>query len=180
MPLPPDIPDLPCLRGEAEARDYLERRRWPRGAVRCPRCSRPPVAFRVQPRPGSAFGARPGLWKCPGCRRQFTVTVGTLLEHTHLPLHTWLVAAFLSFCLPRPCPAPELAGQLGISRKAAYGLARRFAYAAGEAPELSRRPVRFDAVVRRLLDLVPERRHPLALARQESRLARNKRPDVGV
>ena len=175
MPLLPEIPDLPCLRGDAEARAYLERRRWPRGAVRCPHCVRPPVAFPLQPRAGSAAGVRPGLWKCPRCRRQFTVTVGTLLEHTHLPLNVWLSAVYLYFCGPHPCPATELSTRLGISRKAASSLWRRFQYAAGESSVCVRRPASFDTVTRRLLRLVPERRHPQAMARQEARLAGSRR-----
>lgn len=38
---------------------------------------------------------RPGLCNCKDCRRQFTVTVGTIFEDSHIPLRKWLVGWFL-------------------------------------------------------------------------------------
>jgi len=38
---------------------------------------------------------RPGLHNCKDCRRQFTVTVGTIFEDSHIPLRKWLVCWFL-------------------------------------------------------------------------------------
>ncbi len=40
---------------------------------------------------------RKGLYQCNGCRKQFTVTVGTIFEDSHIPLHKWL-AAFHLMC----------------------------------------------------------------------------------
>ncbi len=36
-----------------------------------------------------------GLWKCGDCRKQFTVTVGTIFEGTHIPLNKWVVAVYI-------------------------------------------------------------------------------------
>ena len=44
-------------------------------------------------------GGRKGLMFCKACRMQFTVTVGTALESSKIPLHTWLDANHL-LCLP--------------------------------------------------------------------------------
>ena len=38
---------------------------------------------------------RDGLHPCRGCRAQFTVTVGTIFEDSHVPLHKWLLAIHL-------------------------------------------------------------------------------------
>ncbi len=76
---------------DALAREFLEKWLWPEGPV-CPRChSNDPV--RVYRMTGKS--ARPGLCNCKQCRRQFTVTVGTIFEDTHIPLRKWLVAWFL-------------------------------------------------------------------------------------
>src|SRR3546814_9614670 len=71
---------------EAAARKYLERMRWPDGPV-CPHCGSIDRAHKLKGK-----GARPGLWFCSECRKQFTVTVGTLYERSKIPLHKWLLA----------------------------------------------------------------------------------------
>src|SRR6266516_6757844 len=70
------------------AASYLESIRWPDGPV-CPHCGeseRKPYPLKHQTRK---------LWKCAACRKQFTVTVGTIFESSHVPLHKWLLAFYL-------------------------------------------------------------------------------------
>jgi hypothetical protein len=59
-------------------REYLKSRRWPDGPV-CPHCSDSKGACRIKGKT-----ARAGLYTCKSCRRQFTVTMGTILEGTRL------------------------------------------------------------------------------------------------
>ena len=59
---------------DAACRQYLFALRWPAGFV-CPRCGG-----------GSAWAMRRGLWLCSGCRRQVSVTAGTVLQDRKLPL----------------------------------------------------------------------------------------------
>lgn len=68
---------------ESACRDYLTRLRWPGGFV-CPDCQ-----FK------GGWMDRRHRWTCSGCRRQFTVTAGTIFEGTHLPLRVWFGAAWL-------------------------------------------------------------------------------------
>ncbi len=70
------------------ARELLERLRW-RDGVRCPHCEGV-RAYKITPKEGSK--TRKGLWKCADCRKQFTVTVGTIFEGTRIPLGKWLMA----------------------------------------------------------------------------------------
>ena len=63
---------------------YFEDARWG-GKPTCPKCD----SLRV--RKGKANRRIP-LWRCAKCGRQFTVTSGTVLEHTMLPLRKWLLA----------------------------------------------------------------------------------------
>ena len=74
---------------EDQARAYLESIRWPKGPA-CPRCGDTSV-YRM-----SGKSTRPGLLKCRGCRKPFSVTVGTIFERSHISLRHWLMASALS------------------------------------------------------------------------------------
>src|SRR5438128_454084 len=70
------------------AREYLERVRWPRGAI-CPHCGSVEKHYPLQGK-----STRPGVYKCSDCREQFTVTVGTVFERSKIALHIWLQAVY--------------------------------------------------------------------------------------
>jgi transposase-like protein len=72
-----------------KARAYLESVRWPDGPI-CPHCG----VVREATRLSGKAGAR-GLFKCNACKEQFTVTVGTVMEDSHIPLHKWVIAIHL-------------------------------------------------------------------------------------
>jgi len=68
---------------EDACREYLTQLRWPTGFI-CPGCK------------GKAgWIDRRHRWTCQTCRRQTTVTAGTIFEGTHLPLQVWFRAAWL-------------------------------------------------------------------------------------
>ena len=69
---------------ESKCRAYIEKLRWPNGAV-CPSCQSTKI-YRLENRP---------LLLCASCKYQFSVTVGTIFHDTHLPLENWFVATFL-------------------------------------------------------------------------------------
>src|ERR687894_719474 len=75
----------PVFHDEAKAREYLESLHWPEGPV-CPHCELM-NATKV-----GGTTARPGLYMCNSCRKQFTVTVGTIFEDSKIPLTKWLLA----------------------------------------------------------------------------------------
>ena len=63
---------------EDKAREFLEKLRWPDGPV-CPHCGELDNAYRLEPKLSKKDKhVRKGVWKCGGCREQFTVTVGTI------------------------------------------------------------------------------------------------------
>src|SRR5260221_1737874 len=68
---------------EDACREYLTQLRWPTGFV-CPAC---------QCKVG--WADRRYRWTCQDCRRQSTVTAGTIFEATHLPLQVWFRAVWL-------------------------------------------------------------------------------------
>ena len=65
---------------EEACRQYLEQLRWPEG-FRCPRCGC-----------ADAWQMGRGLWLCRGCRRQTSVTAGTVFDRSRLPLTLWFRA----------------------------------------------------------------------------------------
>ena len=90
---------------EDEARTYLERIRWPNGPV-CVKCGNVDVTKL------KGKSHRHGLYKCKGCRKQFTVTVGTIFERSHVPLRKWVMAFHLM------CGAKKGISSLQLKRQA--------------------------------------------------------------
>src|SRR5437660_12706559 len=81
------------LATEEAACEFLEKLRWPNGPA-CPFCGGAEV-YRLTAKAESKKPGRNGLLKCKYCRRQFTVTVGTIFEASHIPLNKWLMAIHL-------------------------------------------------------------------------------------
>src|SRR5689334_12857283 len=80
-----------------KARILLESLYWPKGAV-CPHCKNDgqgkPIS-KLEPKPDSKSAVRKGVYFCGACRKQFTVTVGTVFEGSHIPISKWLMAIFI-------------------------------------------------------------------------------------
>ena len=76
------------------ARAYLEEVRWPDGVI-CPHCknAKQNLIWEIKANPEKKI--RAGLYQCAKCGKQFTVTVGTIFEDSHIPLRKWLVAWYL-------------------------------------------------------------------------------------
>jgi transposase-like protein len=90
---------------EAACRRYLLDARWPDG-FRCERCGGPDAI---------ELPAR-GLWRCSGCRAETSLTAGTVMHKTRLPLTVWFWAAYLVATHGPGISAVQLQRQLGLSR----------------------------------------------------------------
>lgn len=77
---------------DTEAREMLESLRWGSTGAVCPKCGNCDQSRIGKVRANPAKGVREGLYQCKECRRQFTVTVGTIMEKSKLPLSYWLYA----------------------------------------------------------------------------------------
>ena len=104
---------------ERAARRYLEKVRWPDGKPECPHCDEK-RAHRLKGKT-----TRPGLWFCGACRKQFTVTVGTLFERSKIPLHKWVMANHLICASKKGMSAHQLHRMLGVTYKTAWFMAHR-------------------------------------------------------
>lgn len=117
---------------EDKARELLERLRWPEGPS-CPHCGSKNVV-RLIPRSDSKRPGRKGLLKCRDCRRQFTVTVNTIFEDSHIRLGKWLMAIHLFCSSKKGISAHQLYRMLGTTYKTAWFMAHRIRYAMSQPP----------------------------------------------
>jgi transposase-like protein len=118
----------PIFHNEAKAREWLERRLWPEGPV-CPGCG---VIDQATLMHGKSH--RPGLYQCNACREPFTVTVGTLYERSHVPLHKWLAATHLMMASKKGISALQISRMIGVTYKTAWFLCHRIRESLRETP----------------------------------------------
>lgn len=110
----------PMFHDNDAARAYLEATLWPNGPV-CPRCKA--TGGRVSKLAGKS--TRPGVYKCKDCRKPFSVTVGTVMERSHIPLSKWVLAARLMSASKTSMSAHQLHRMIGTSYEAAWFLFHR-------------------------------------------------------
>jgi len=115
---------------EDEARKILEDIRWPDGPE-CPHCESKNVV-RIN---AKSPKVRDGLLRCKDCRKQFTVTVKTIMHRSHITLRQW-IQAFHSMCSHKKgISALQLQRNLGLrSYRSAWHLAHRIRLAMKEEP----------------------------------------------
>ena len=110
-----------------EAREYFERTRWPNGPV-CPHCGN---SDKIYARTSNTkTGTRKGLYKCGECSGTFTVTVGTVMEASKVPLHKWLLGFYIMCASKTQVSALQLQRQLELgSYHTAHFLFHRILFA---------------------------------------------------
>jgi transposase-like protein len=111
----------PAYSNEDAAREALEAVRWPDGPY-CPHCGN-----LDQDKIAKAQGksVRPGLYYCAACNDQFTVTVGTVMERSKIPLSKWLMAMHLIGSSKKGMSAHQMHRLLGVTYKSAWFLCHR-------------------------------------------------------
>ena len=115
---------------EEAAFAYVEAQLWPKGPI-CPHCQA--TGDKIGKLTGKT--TRTGLYKCYGCRKPFTVRIGTIFEDSHLPLRLWLQAIHLMCASKKGISTRQLQRMLGCGLKTAWHLSHRIREAmAGELP----------------------------------------------
>ena len=90
---------------EEACQQHLAACRWPDGFV-CPRCEHR-RAYSLE---------KQRLWQCAACRHQVSLTSGTVLHRTRIPLTVWFWAAYLMTTDKRGVSVVLLQRQLELSR----------------------------------------------------------------
>lgn len=126
----------PQFTDEDKAREFLEAKRWPDGPV-CPHCGVLNEATKLEPKIGKEgvkSHGRKGLWNCNACRRQFSATIGTIFEDSHIPLHKWLFAIHLLCASKKGMSAHQLHRLIGVTYKSAWFMAHRIRWSMTQEP----------------------------------------------
>ena len=94
---------------EKQCREALAKARWP-NEFRCPDCCHP----------SHCHLKRRDVYQCNRCKRQVSLTSGTVFAETKLPLHTWFLAIYLLTQHKNGISTPALRRQLGVSYNTAW------------------------------------------------------------
>lgn len=121
--------NAPHFHDDEKARSYLEGIRWPDGLPVCPHCKSAGDHYRLE---GKSH--RAGLLKCQDCRKQFSVTVGTVFERSKIPLSKWLLASYLLCSSKKGMSSHQLHRTLGVTYKTAWFLTHRIREAMKDSP----------------------------------------------
>jgi transposase-like protein len=102
--------------GDADrAFDYAKFLRWPDGKVTCPRCASESNSFVKSRR----------LWFCNGCKKQFTVKVGTTFEDSPIGLDKWMTAVWMICSCKNGVSSYEIHRSIGVTQKTAWFMLHR-------------------------------------------------------
>jgi len=107
----------PRFHDDTAARAYLEGLRWPDGPI-CPHCGTINHAYPIKPA---------GTYRCAesACRGNFTVTMNSPMERSHIALHKWVQAFHLLCSSKKGMSAHQLHRTLGITYRSAWFMAHR-------------------------------------------------------
>ena len=115
-----------------EAREYLEKIRWPYGPA-CPHCGSVEY-YTLNPRSSSNKPCRKGLYKCKDCKKQYSVTVGTIFHGSHVKLGIWLAVVHLMCSSKKGVSAHQVHRLFGVTYKTAWHMLHRIRFAVGQEP----------------------------------------------
>jgi len=104
---------------EDAAREHFESLGWPNGPF-CPHCGETEKVYRLH---GKSH--RPGLVHCNSCDQAFTITVGSVMERSHIPLTKWALGFHLMAASKKGVSAKQLQRILGIGYRAAWFMSHR-------------------------------------------------------
>src|SRR6266508_2779315 len=93
---------------------FMVQMRWPDGVI-CPRCNCPSVSFVSTRR----------IWKCKGCRKQFSAKVGTIFEDSPIGFEKWLPAVWMIVNDKNGISSYEIHREIGVTQKTAWFMMHR-------------------------------------------------------
>lgn len=95
--------------------EYLRSIRWPTGTVRCLHCDSTKATWMSARR----------MYQCNGCRKQFSMTVGTIFESSKVRLEQWFLATWLLAGCRNGVSSYEIARHCGVTQKTAWFMEQR-------------------------------------------------------
>jgi len=95
--------------------EYMKCVRWPDGKVTCPRCGSDQ----------NSFVSTRKLWHCKGCKRQFTIKIGTVFEDSPITYEKWICATWLIANAKNGISSYEIGRSLGVCQKTGWFMLQR-------------------------------------------------------
>lgn len=89
--------------------------RFPSGVVACPRCGSERHAFMKARR----------IWECYGCKKQFSIKVGTIFEDSPISLDKWMMAIWMITSCKNGVSSYEIHRSIGVTQKSAWFMMHR-------------------------------------------------------
>ncbi|HUF54608.1 MAG TPA: IS1595 family transposase [Dehalococcoidia bacterium] len=108
---------------DEECRQFLAQMRWPDG-ITCPKCGSLETPYTIN-RKSRTKNVKTTLYKCRECKRQFTATVGTIFEDSHIPLSKWFSAIYLMCSSKKGVSAHQIHRMLGVAYRSAWFMCHR-------------------------------------------------------
>jgi transposase-like protein len=102
--------------------EYATNLRWEKGIVSCPRCGSEKHSFISTRR----------IWSCKGCKKQFTIKVGTVMEDSPIGLDKWMGAMWMLANCKNGISSYEIHRALGVTQKTAWFMLQRIRLAMQE------------------------------------------------
>lgn len=126
---------LACA-SEPHAVEFMEEQRgWTSEAeATCPKCGVYGESYKMKDAKTGERNAR-YLWRCRGCKQQFTVKVGTIMEDSPIPVRHWCLAFFRAASSKKGISALQIQRETGLSYKSALFLMHRIRWAMKPANE---------------------------------------------
>lgn len=138
------IAQLPrACQDETAAVEFLEEQRWSETGMCCPRCGDTNV-YQMKDRKSGERSKR-FLWRCNGCKQQYTVRTGTVYEDSRIPLRHWCYAFWKACSSKKGVSALQIKRETGLTYKSALFLMHRIRWAmADENPPTLRGTIEAD------------------------------------
>ncbi|MGC4013712.1 MAG: IS1595 family transposase [Luteolibacter sp.] len=95
--------------------NFVKDLRWPDGKPKCPRCQCD----------RSGFISTRKVWECKGCKKQFTVKLGTIFEDSPIKLDKWMAAIWLIANAKNGVSSYEIHRSLGVTQKTGWFMMHR-------------------------------------------------------
>lgn len=112
---------------ETTAIEFLERMRGWGEQPGCPRCGDTDV-YQMKDA-GTGDRNKRFIWRCRGCKRQYTVRIGTMFEDSRIPLMHWCYAFWAACACKKGVSALQIKRQTGLTYKSALYLLHRIRWA---------------------------------------------------
>jgi len=124
---------------EVAAVEFFENQRWRETGPCCPRCGDTDVYKMLDRKTGQRN--KRSLWMCKGCRKQYTVRVGTILEESLIPLRHWAYGFWAASSSKKGISSLQVKRVTGLTYKSALFMMHRIRFAMAQdwtgQPQLS-------------------------------------------